>query len=192
MGFVIELYVWGVIVELLFHSYALIKYSFLSKERSTYQANLNKVGLSWDPLNLEVYPLSEFKHTALRFWGIQFLALLESLLSWYQVLYRVHRIMKGREIRSMLTPEQKQASFVLQNDPTLTEEEVMANLKILDPSLIAMCEADVGDRRSLARKKAAEEIYAILEKKAQEENIPIDVLIDDFESILSPEKQEKK
>jgi hypothetical protein len=98
------------------------------------EANLNKIGLTWDPLNLEVYAASEFKHTAIRFWRIQFLALFESLLSWYHVLYRVHRIMKSREISLMLTPEQKQASFNLQNDPALTEDEVMEKFKILDPT----------------------------------------------------------
>jgi hypothetical protein len=135
MDFLIKLYTWGIVAELLFHLYSLIMYSFGFRERKTYQANLNKVGLSWDPLYLKVYPLSDFKHTTLRFWTITFLDLLGCLLSWYQVLYRIHKIMKVREIDSMLTPEQKQAAFGLRKDPGLSTEEATEKLKILEPAL---------------------------------------------------------
>lgn len=135
MNLIFRFYIWGVIVDLLFEMYSLIMYSFGLRERKTYQTNLNKVGLSWDPLYLQVHALSDFKHTTLRFWRITFLGFLGSVLSWYQVLYRIYKIMKVREINSMLTPEQKQAAFVLRNDPALSQEEVIEKLKILEPSL---------------------------------------------------------
>jgi hypothetical protein len=136
MNFIIRLYVWGVIAELLLQLYARIMYLFGFKERKTYQANLNKVGLSWDPLYLRVYPASEFTHSSLRFWKIAFLDLLGSLLSWYQVLYRINNIRNVYKLTSVLTPEQKEAAFVLRNDSTLSKNELIEKLRILDPSLI--------------------------------------------------------
>jgi len=136
MDILIHVYSWGIIVELLFHLYALIMYSFGFDERKTYQTNLNKVGLSWDPLYLKVYPVSEFTHSTTRFWVITIFDILGCLLSWYQVLYRVHKIMKVRQINSILTTQQKQAAFVLRNDPTLLKDEVIEKLKILEPSIL--------------------------------------------------------
>jgi len=52
MDFLIRLYIWGVVTNLLFQAYTLIMYSFEFKERRTYQANLNKVDLCWDPIHL--------------------------------------------------------------------------------------------------------------------------------------------
>jgi len=135
MNLILRLYIWGVIVDFLFEVYSLIMYSFGFRERNIYQTNLNKVGLSWDPLYLQVHAFSDFKHTTRRFWGITFLGFLGAVLSWYQVLYRIYKIMKVREINSMLTPEQKQVAFVLRNDPALSKEEVIEKLRILEPSL---------------------------------------------------------
>src|SRR3972149_10975618 len=113
---ILWIYVLGVIADLVFQVYAMIIYSFGFEERGIYEANLNKVGLAWDPLYLRVYPLSEFKHSTLRFWGITLMGIVGSVLSWYQVLYRLHRMRKAREISAMLTPEQKQAGFALRNN----------------------------------------------------------------------------
>ncbi len=136
MDFFISVYVWGILAALFVQFIAIMLYSFGSQERSIYQANLNKVDLSWDPLKLKVYPSSQFKHTALRFWKHTFFGLLGSLLSWYEVLAKMHVIMKQRELKSMLTPEQKQAAFTLSNNPRLSKEEVIEKLKILDPDLL--------------------------------------------------------
>lgn len=68
LNLVVRIYIWGVLVTLLMQLIATIIYCFEWKERSTYQTNMNKVGLSWDPLNLQVHHLPTFKHSALRFW----------------------------------------------------------------------------------------------------------------------------
>jgi len=70
-----------------------------------------------------------------RFWVTQLTQLFSSLLSWYQALYSVHKVMKVREIKSIFTSEQKQAVFLLRNDSTLLKEQVIEKLKVLDPSL---------------------------------------------------------
>ncbi len=48
----------------------------------------------------------------------------------------MHVIMKQRELKSMLTPEQKQAAFSLSHNPRLSKEEVIEKLKILEPDLL--------------------------------------------------------
>jgi len=136
LNLIVRIYIWGILAALLVQFIAIMLYSFGSQERSIYEANLNKVDLSWDPLKLKVYPSSQFKHTALRFWKHSFFGLLGSLLSWYEVLAKMHVIMKQREVKSMLTPEQKQAAFSLSNNPRLSKEEVIEKLKILEPDLL--------------------------------------------------------
>lgn len=174
MDFLIKLYTWGIAAELLFHGYAIIMYSFGYKERKIYEANVNKVGLSWDPLYLKVYWIRDFKHTTLRFWTITFFDLLGCLLSWYQVLYRVHKIMKVREVNAMLTPDQKQAAFMLRNNADLTGEDVFQKLKLLDPSLpikppgtfVISDDVDASDFYRLFAK-------ALVDEKARELLVPL-------------------
>ncbi len=145
MELIFRVYIWGILAALLVQFIAIMLYSFDSDERSTYEANLNKVDLSRDPLKLKVYPSSEFKHTALRFWKHIFFGLLGSLLSWYEVLAKMYRIMKLREVKSMLTAEQKQAAFILTNNPRLSKEEVIEKLKILDPDLLTIFGKEAGE-----------------------------------------------
>ena len=109
-------------------------YMFGSRERLQYQRNLNRVGLSWDPIYFRVYQQSEFQHTLTRYWSQSLVGFLDCLLSWVSVCGRIYKIMKAREIQGMLTPEQKQAAFALQNTD-LPKEQVFERLKILDPDI---------------------------------------------------------
>ena len=129
-----SLYFWGVVAALAMQLWATTFYLFAAAERLQYQSNLNRVGLSWDPIYLRMYTLGEFKHTVFRYWLQTFVGLLECLLSWFSVAGRVYRIMKCRALNNMLTPEQKQAGFSLANSD-FTKEEVLEKLKILDPDL---------------------------------------------------------
>jgi hypothetical protein len=109
-------------------------YMFGTRERLQYQRNLNRVGLSWDPIYFRVYLLSEFKHTVTRYRSQCLVGFLDCLLSWVSVCGRIYKIMKAREIQGMLTPEQKQAAFVLRN-ADLPNDQVFEKLKILDPDI---------------------------------------------------------
>ena len=101
-------------------------YMFGTRERLQYQRNLNRAGLSWDPIYFRVYLLSEFKHTVTRYWSQCMVGFLDCLLSWVSVCGRIYKIMKAREIQGMLTPEQKQAAFVLRN-ADLPKDQVLKN-----------------------------------------------------------------
>ena len=129
-----SIYLWGVAIALLMQLWGTTMYLFVTGERIQYQLNLNRVGLSWDPLHLRVYSVDEFKHTFFRFWRIIFFASLGCIFSWFSVAGRVYRIMQSRELQSMLTPEQKQAAFSLRTQD-FTKDEVLEKLKILDPDL---------------------------------------------------------
>ncbi len=169
MNFVIRLYIWGMLADLLIKLVALIFYSFEWQERSTYQANLNKIDLSVDPVYLQVHYLPNFKHTTLRFWRVTFLDLFSSLLSWYSALYRIHRIIKLRQINSMLTPEQKQAAFVLRNNPVLSKEEVIEHLKILEPELVVREPGTIVISKEVDSKEFSRLFsWALIDKKGRE------------------------
>ena len=134
MDTLLTIYWWGVIVAVVIQYYGMTMYIFGSRERLQYQRNLNRAGLSWDPIYLRLYLLSEFKHTVTRYWSQTLLGFLECLLSWVSVCGRIYRIMKVREIQGMLTPEQKQAAFALRN-ADLSKDQVFQKLKILDPEI---------------------------------------------------------
>lgn len=115
--------------------YFLTTYSFSTTERRTYELNLNKVGLSWDPILLRVHEADRFKHTAARFWLMRFWVVAFCWLSWYAVLYRLHHIRKVIRIRALLTREQKLAVLALESDTDLTPSKVRQLLTTLDPSV---------------------------------------------------------
>ncbi len=142
MNSLLIFYVAGIAAELLFELYYLVTYSFAFPERRAYKRNLNKVGLTWDPVHLGVYRSSEFKHTVMRFWRIRLGAVLGSWLSWYAVLYRLHQISKFRRISALLTRRQKLAVLALETDDELPPSEVHRLLRIVDPSFKAE-ESDV-------------------------------------------------
>lgn len=134
MDALLNFYLGGIAAELIFELYYLVTYSFAFPERRAYQRNLNKVGLSWDPVHLGIYRSSEFKHTAIRFWRTRLCAILGSWLSWYAVLYRIHQISKHRRIRSLLTRRQKLAALRLETEENLLPSEVLKLLRVVDPS----------------------------------------------------------
>jgi hypothetical protein len=107
---------------------------FGSQERHQYQRNLNRAGLSWDPIYFRIYLKSEFQHTLRRYWSQTLLGFLDCFLSWVSVCGRIYRIMKVREIQAMLTPEQKQAAFALRN-ADLPKDQVFEKLQMLDPEI---------------------------------------------------------
>jgi hypothetical protein len=131
MDTILSIYWWGVIAAFVFQLYSVTMYFFGTSERLQYQRNLNRVGLSWDPLYFKIYNASDFKHTMLRYWWHTAWGFLECFLSWLSVCARIYRVMKLRQVRGMLTPEQKQAGFALRN-ADLSKEEVFKKLKILD------------------------------------------------------------
>ncbi len=136
MDTIVSVYIWGVIVALLFQIYGMLMYLFGTSERIQYQRNLNRAGISWDPIYFKIYNASDFRHTVVRYWLHTAWGLVECFFSWVSVCGRVYRIMKLREITGMLTPEQKQAGFALRN-VDLPKEEVFQKLTILDSNIRA-------------------------------------------------------
>lgn len=142
MSALVIIYLGGIATELLFELYYLVTYSFTLPERRAYQRNLNKIGLTWDPVHLAVYKSSDFKHTVFRFWRTRLWAILGSWLSWYAVLYRIHQISKRKRIKALLTRRQKLAFLTLETDDNLPPSEVKRLLRVADPSFKAL-EGDV-------------------------------------------------
>lgn len=134
MDTILSIYWWGVTAAFVFQLYSVTMYFFGTSERLQYQRNLNRVGLSWDPLYFKIYNDSDFKHTMLRYWWHTAWGFLECFLSWFSVCARIYRVMKLREVRGMLTPDQKHAGFALRN-ADLSKEEVFKKLKTLDPDI---------------------------------------------------------
>jgi hypothetical protein len=87
MDTLLTIYWWGVIVALVIQLYSMTMYMFGSHERLQYQRNLNRVGLSWDPIYFRVYQQSEFQHTLTRYWFQSLLGFLDCLLSWVSVCW---------------------------------------------------------------------------------------------------------
>jgi hypothetical protein len=132
---VVSIYFWGVVGALIIQLCAMTFYMIGFGERAQYQTNLNRIGLSWDPIYFRLYTLDEFKHTFSRYWLKTLIGFFDCFLSWISVASRVYRIMKVREVHDMLTPEQKQAGYSLRNF-NLTKDQVLEKVKILDPDLV--------------------------------------------------------
>lgn len=165
-----SIYTWGVIVALVFQFYGITMYMFGTSERLQYQRNLNRAGLSWDPMYFKIYNASDFKHTVLRYWAHMAWGFFECLFSWLSVCGRVYRIMKLREIAAMLTPEQKQALFVLRSTD-LPKEEVFQKLKIVDPEI-----REPGDIRLIGvDSKEFSKVFAktLVDEKARQIVVPL-------------------
>lgn len=145
-------------------------YMFGLSERVQYQRNLNRAGLSWDPLYFKIYNASDFKHTVVRYWLHTAWGFLECLFSWISVCARLYRIMKLREINGMLTPEQKQAAFALRNSD-LSKEAVFQKLKVLDPDIREPGDIQIVgvDGKEFSRVFAT----ALLDEKARQMLVPL-------------------
>ncbi len=94
MDTILSIYWWGVIAAFVFQLYSITMYLFGTGERLQYQRNLNRVGLSWDPLYFKIYNASDFKHTMLRYWWHTGWGFLECFLSWFSVCARIYRVAK--------------------------------------------------------------------------------------------------
>ena len=119
-----EFYATGVLVDFILVTVGTISYLFDSNERNTYEQNLNKINLSFDPLYSRLYSLENFKHTPFRFIWWTALNYFGCQLSWISVVYRLKCFLKMRELRSLMSIENRKAQILLRRDSTLSKEDV--------------------------------------------------------------------
>lgn len=132
---VVEFYLLGVALDLVWQTVALIFYLFDTFDRWTYEKNVNKVELSFDPIYGRFYSLADFKHSWIRFCWMTIFGYGGCLLSWVSVLYRARRVLKAREIKAILTPDNRRAFMLLRSDSSLSQEEVERLIVEAEPIL---------------------------------------------------------